>query len=552
MREATSNRYLVRFVAAYFAATTSEWAIGSASMVYAYQHGGTRIAGRALIAMLIPLTLVAIPAGAITDRHRPNRVCLAALALQTVSLALGAVVGFTEGPVALMVACSAAAFVALVLLRPGSAVLAPSIVRSTRELTVANLWLGLADSASALTGPLLAASLIGMQGVGLLYLACATCSGLAACSMVPLVRNQTNHARRTVTGQVGALELLRRAIDGVRTRKGASGVLAVAGGQYILLGALDLMTVVLAKATLHLPDSGPPLLSTAIGFGALIGALGSMFAVKNNKIARLAMTALLLIASGCCLLGAFPTLATAILVLPLIGLGRCLINLSTRMLLQRTVPPHVIGSVFATIELLAGIGLLVGALVAQFVVAHGNVETCFIVIGCFYGLFLALTWKSLRTADASADVPVVAISLLRSNPAFSLLPPLALEAVARTAVEVPVPAGEKVIVAGDVGDRFYIVADGIFRIERPAKRIEVSRGASFGEVALLANVPRTATVTALTPGLLFAIDRVPFLEAMTGSTTSHRAMWSDVRTMNLPVALDDPYPGGTSSAVGPG
>lgn len=69
----------------------------------------------------------------------------------------------------------------------------------------------------------------------------------------------------------------------------------------------------------------------------------------------------------------------------------------------------------------------------------------------------------------------------------------------------------------------------------------VERGEGFGEIALLANVPRTATVTANRVGSLLAIQREPFLNAVTGHELSRRAAWSTIRTfgVDLDVGADD-------------
>jgi CRP-like cAMP-binding protein len=121
---------------------------------------------------------------------------------------------------------------------------------------------------------------------------------------------------------------------------------------------------------------------------------------------------------------------------------------------------------------------------------------------------------------------------------FAPLSPLALEAVARSGERVPVPAGEVVITEGDRGDRFYAVSSGEFDVVMKGTHIRVARrGSFFGEVALLADVPRTGTVTALGDGELLAVDRVPFLIAVTGSDTSRAAAWGVVQARGLGIDL---------------
>jgi hypothetical protein len=157
-----------------------------------------------------------------------------------------------------------------------------------------------------------------------------------------------------------------------------------------------------------------------------------------------------------------------------------------------------------------------------------------------YGVLAVSLIRPLRSADDGADVPVVAMSLLHRLPVFAPLPTLALEAVARSAIELPVAAGEVVIHQGDSGDRFYAVADGAFDVVMSAVLMRtVRRGEGFGEVALLADVPRTATVTATQPGHLLAIERGPFLIAVTGHDSSRQAAWGVVRSMTFDSELPD-------------
>jgi CRP-like cAMP-binding protein len=118
-----------------------------------------------------------------------------------------------------------------------------------------------------------------------------------------------------------------------------------------------------------------------------------------------------------------------------------------------------------------------------------------------------------------------------------------METVARTAEEVPTAAGEVVMIEGEPGDTFYAVADGSFDIVHDGKLMcTVERGAGFGEVALLADVPRTATITCRRQGSLLAIQRAPFLVAVTGSDSCRQAAWGVIRTMGLDVDGDAALP----------
>jgi CRP-like cAMP-binding protein len=73
-----------------------------------------------------------------------------------------------------------------------------------------------------------------------------------------------------------------------------------------------------------------------------------------------------------------------------------------------------------------------------------------------------------------------------------------------------------------IGDKFYVVAEGELEVDAGGTRTTVGAGDYFGEIALLLDVPRTATVTALTQSVLYALPRNAFLSAV----TSHAAAYA--------------------------
>jgi predicted MFS family arabinose efflux permease len=462
---------------------------------------------------------------------------LVSFAVQTIALGAAALAAYADAPVTIVVGCCAVAAAAFTFHGPACAVMMPAIVRSARELTVANVWANSCESASMLAGSLLATVLLAVQGPALLLAAGASLTLVSALLTVSPGRSESPPASHTeVAESVGAVRLLLTSIHALRGRPGATGVLAIAGGQYLLVGALDLAVVVLANDELGLGASGPGLLQSSVGIGAVICVLVSAMLMRRDRLSSLLIMATAGIAIVSIVLGLVPTVATALILLPIAGFGGSVLNLSSRMLLQRATPPEATAGVFAAIELFSGVGMVVGSIGTQLLIAAGGVGTALVGLGIFFAILLLLTWRSLAQADDSADIPVVAISLLRRIPAFSSLTPLALEAVARTATEVSVTAGEVVMTEGEAGELFYAVADGSFDITCRDVRVSTAeRGSGFGEVALLANVPRTATITANRAGSLLAIHRVPFLVAVTGSDSTRQAAWGVIRTMGLEV-----------------
>jgi CRP-like cAMP-binding protein len=106
---------------------------------------------------------------------------------------------------------------------------------------------------------------------------------------------------------------------------------------------------------------------------------------------------------------------------------------------------------------------------------------------------------------------------------FAPLPVLTLERLARRFVPVSAAPGTWIIRQGEAGDRFYVVESGEveFSVDDRVIRTE-GAGAFFGEIALLRDIPRTASVRAVTEVRLLGLARDPFVEAVTGQPASRR------------------------------
>ena len=541
-RTALSNGHLVRYAITVLLNIIVEWAVFLGVLVYAFERGGASTTGYAAIGMLMPYVLFAPIAAAMAERYPPQRVRLGGMALQTLAFATAALAAVAGSGTANVVVAGMIGIGGATMLGPAGAALRPAIVRSSRELTVANLWTGYADSISVFAGPLLAAVMLSIGGAPAVLIACAATS--AAAFLISLFRRPVDPPGGSeLTDRIGAFALMRREVHQVGSRPGLLGVMAVAGGQYFVIGSLDIVLVVAAQDELGLGPSGPGVLAMALGAGAFISGAVTTVLVRRPRLAPTIAVSLLISGLGLIVLGAALSVVAAFVILPVLGLLRSLQDLLGQILLQRSTDPDALGAVFAVLELASGIALITGSLVAQVLIAVSGVRAALLGTGALFLVLLAVTATSLRQADDSADVPVVTMSLLRRLPVFRPLPRAALEIVARSATEVHVGAGHAVITQGDAGDRFYAVADGDFDVtidDQIVQRCE--RGDSFGEIALLADVPRAATVTARRPGTLVAVDRRPFLIAVTGHDSSRQAAWGVVQRMQGDaVGLDGPH-----------
>lgn len=204
------------------------------------------------------------------------------------------------------------------------------------------------------------------------------------------------------------------------------------------------------------------------------------------------------------------------------------------MLLQRSTEPRRLGPLFASLGFVAGVAQLTGALIAQAVLALADIRVALVGVGLVLVIIALASVRALRAADSHADIPVVEMALLANMPMFAHLPTGTLEMAARAAERVTVVAGQEVTRQGDEGHVFYAVVDGEFDIVMNGVHLRTApAGDFFGEVALLSDTRRTATVQARCPGELLAIHRDPFLVAITGHEASHSTAMDYITDLDL-------------------
>jgi hypothetical protein len=186
------------------------------------------------------------------------------------------------------------------------------------------------------------------------------------------------------------------------------------------------------------------------------------------------------------------------------------------------------------------ITLAAGAAVAPALVEWLGIRGALAATGAGLVVLVALLWTKLQRIDARAEAPDEAgFRLLTSIPIFSLLPGPSLDHLAGRLVPVQLDAGSVIVREGDEGDRFYIVAEGTVDVTTADGRgSTLEAGDHFGEIALIRESPRTATVTAATPVVLYALDRDDFLAAVTSHAPSAEAAEEVVssRLAGVPVA----------------
>jgi MFS family permease len=508
------NENLRRLELAWGASITAEWAHFVALGVFAYDAGGTFGVGIAGLVRMLPAALVAPFAASLGDRFRRERFLVAIALVGCAALAASALAFFVGESAFLIFALASVVGLASTLVRPAQQALLPSLARTPQELIASNGATSTIESLGTLIGPLLAGVLVSVADVGAVFVVGS--GALLAAAL--LFSHVTVEGRIHVTaraGTEGALRMLSAGFDFVVGAPKPRVIVGLVSVQAFVRGCLNVLIVVMAFRVLDANAGAVGYMTAALGVGGLIGAFGA-FALEGRRLAAAFGLALVFWGVPIALVAPSPYLATAVPLLAVVGAANSVEDVAAFTLLQRIIPDEVLTRVLGVLWGLAMGGVALGSIVAPAVVAGLGPRAALVVVGAILPVLTLLAWRRLVEIDRTVAAPAAELALIDCVPMLTQLSIAAKEHMATTLVPISVPAGEVVIRAGDPGDRFYVVAEGELEVVADRLHITASPGDFFGEIALLRDVPRTATVRAVVDSQLYALDREDFLAAVTG------------------------------------
>jgi MFS family permease len=513
------NPDIRRLEGAWAVSIISYWAYGIALAVFAYQEGGAAAVGLVGLVRFIPSAIASPFAAMLADRYRRVLVIVVAELLRVVLVALTVVVIVLDGPFALVLLLSGLAAVVNSAEGPAEQALLPTLAKSPSELTAANVVSSTIESLAIFGGPAIGGVLLAATSPEAVFGAAAAAFLLSA-FLISRIRVDDRPQRQEHPG--GALREFTAGFAALAREPGLRILVLLLAAQTLVAGALNVLIVVSALRLLDLGEEGVGFLNSAVGIGGLVGALVSAVLIGRRLTSNF-LIGILLWGLPIALIGVFPDAVPALIFLALVGLGNTLVDVSAFTLLQRAVPDEVLARVFGAVQSLWVGTIGIGAIAAPLLIAAIDIRGALIVTGALLPILATLLRRRLSSLD---EVPVLEreLQLLRGIDIFRPLPPPVLESLARALVPVNVAAGREVFRQGELGDRFYIVLDGDTEIVADGRVVAVTGpGGYFGEIALLRDVPRTATVRAKEDAELRALERDDFIAAVTGHAASAEA-----------------------------
>jgi MFS family permease len=522
------NRPLRRLNLALVGSVVGDWAYAVAMAVYAYQRGGPTVVGIIGVVRYVSMALLAPLVALLADRFDRRRVMIVADVLRGSLVAAVALIVLTDGPALPAYALTIVVGWVGLAFRPAQSALLPSLASTPSELTAANVTANTIQSVGFFVGPAVAGALLAVTDVGVVVVFDALTFAWSAVMLLGL-HPRTDEATPESPESLPPEEAEEEATGGmfagvgdgyqaILANRDLRLLVALYVAQTVVAGASVVYEVAIALDLLKLSESGVGVLNAALGVGGILGGILALLLSQRGKLARDFGFGVTLWALPLLLVAAWPTLPSALIAMMLIGLGNSIVDVNAETIVQRLVPDEVMGRVFGALDSAAIGGMALGAAAMPLLMSTVGLRSGLVIIGVTVAVVVGVSINGLRRIDRIALAPP-GIERLRAIPMLAVLPDHTLERMARTSVEVRVPAGAVVFGEGDAGDRFFIIESGTADVTIRGQLVaSLTAGDSFGEIALLRDVPRTATVAATSDLSLRAIDRRHFLPAVTGHT----------------------------------
>ena len=550
-RELLSNRPLIRLLLGEFVSGIGDWLYIVAIFVVIYNESGdAALVGAFGAVRLLPYVFLSVPAGFVADRFDRRLVLLVSDLYRGGLMVVLAILIAIDGPTLLIAAVAIMAASGSAFFYPAMGAYLPALARDERQLGPANSAWASIQNISYILGPAIGGIVLAVGSVLAAFILNALSFIFIAVILWTLPPSRAGHAVAATGGGSSADDGSSTA-TGVAPAAGTGVAPATAPGDTpapepasppqpaspplkvrplagltivqliggFLGGGLQVITVIIAIDVLHAGEEANGYLNAAIGIGGLLGGIGAGALVLRRRLGAPLLIGTIVAAVGTIALGAATSLPVALVTIGVLSAGALIVDVISTTVFQRLVPDALRGRAIGILMAVSTLTGAAGAFLLPIMLATFGPFEALAATGI---VTIAVTLVGLVMLGSAGDrtpTPYEAtLARIVTNPLFAGVPGSRLETAMRQVVEVPVKSGEPIVRQGEPADRFYIIESGQFTVSQtppsagePVVLRQLGPDDVFGELGLLYRMPRTATVTAETDGLLLALDRDDFL-----------------------------------------
>jgi MFS family permease len=564
-RQLLGNRQLTKLLLGEFVSSIGDWLYLVALVVVVYgETGDPVILGIVGAARLVPYFVLSIPAGVISDRFDRRLILLVSDLARAICMLLLAYLVATAAGILPIAIVTVIATCFSTFFYPGFGALMPSLIRDEREFGPANSAWATLDNLAWVIGPAIAGVILVVGTLEMAFLINALTFAVIGVVLWSLPKSPPGSATIPLAGSApradpldgkAAYELeagpVRRVL-GLRVPRSidmsaVTGVVVLDAFSWLAFGGINILLVLLAIDVFKAGDAATGFLNVAIGVGGTFGAILSGVLVLRPRLAPALLSAGAAMGGATVLLGVAPVISVAFLAVAVASVGHLVLDVTRTTIFQRVVPDAYRGRFTGVLMTSSTASEALGTLIVPILIGGYGIALVLGAVGL--GVFAA-TVLSIALIGRAADLPAgpfdAELRRIARLPTFGGLNVAGIEAALRRLEPVRVEATEVVVRQGEPADRFFIVDEGAFDVtvagpDGSSRHLRtLGRDAVFGERGLLGRTPRTATVTAREPGLLFAMDGSDFLALV----AKHQGVAERLMALyELPVPLPDAHPG---------
>jgi MFS family permease len=530
------NDGLRRINLAFAGSAIGDWAYATAITVWVYEVGGITAVGVWGTIRLVLSAVVTPFASTLADRFSRKKVMVTTDLVRAGLIAITAYLIWAETATPAIYVLATVAGLVAAPFRPAQAALLPRLARTPEELTAANGVASTVESLAFFVGPAIGGLMLAVWSVpAVIVFNVATflwSALLVARIRVPAADDGDDDGSDStgedgVEDDEGSVGFLRESMEGfvvIARNRDLLLVTLVYAAQTVVAGASLVFGVEIAVQMTDFGPAGIGYLDSVLGIGAILGGLIAIGRASARRLATDFGVGVVFWALPLLLAAIWPQAWAAFLAMFIIGIANPIVDVNASTIMQRIADDAVLGRVFGALETALITSMALGSILMPVMVSLWGLRWSLAALGLLITAVVLPAFVRLRSLDQRLGEPE-GLPLLRGLPLFAPLEPKSLERVAQQLGRLEVAAGETVIREGEVGDRFYVVESGATTATFEGQVLsQQGAGEVFGEIALLRDVPRTATVVADTDTVLLYLDRDDFLAAVTGDNeVSNRA-----------------------------